>query len=261
MKMFRRGGKDSVDDKKIHYFGVTDVGLKRKINQDSILLHANKDDDFYLFAVADGMGGYDHGEKASKYIVDSLWSWAQKEELNGLDFLGRLNDLKLEIKRIHLGIHLNYNKNGVCGSTCVALMIYKETYAALSIGDSRVYRYKDHTIESLLRDDIWENMSEIAESLSAEEISVHPDKGKLINALGISNEMWINVSTDLLCANEVFLLCSDGLYKYTTDTKIAKIMRKTNSYMLHQTAFHLLKSAYEGGGKDNISIIMVKKGI
>lgn len=154
----------------INYTGICDVGLKRKINQDSLLMAAHREQGMYLFAVADGMGGHADGELASRALTEGLAAWADdfRPELFGGDFRSMTASLQNRLQAINRKIYTEYNKAQVCGSTCVVLFIYGGVYGVLSAGDSRIYLCRGFKTASLMTDDVWENQRAVREAFTGE---------------------------------------------------------------------------------------------
>lgn len=245
---------------KIVYDGVCDIGLKREINQDSILMLANDEKQQYLFAVADGMGGHSDGEIASSMITDALkqwWNIIQTDE-DVLDFRSVLESMQNKLREINNSIYEIYNKNAVCGSTCIALIIYGNQYGIVSVGDSRIYMRRNFTMKSVMTDDVWENQSIVRESMTKGQIKRHKNYGKLINALGTSDDVKLSMKADVLKLNDLFILCSDGLYKYCDEKYLKRISYNLKSKNIKDKIKFLIRKVYKDSASDNISIIMVK---
>lgn len=244
---------------KIRYFGICDVGLKRKVNQDSILMLQNPAKEISLFVVADGMGGHADGELASKAIVNHLDLWAndfQAEQFEG-DFSKMVVSLHNIVGQANKFIYEEYNQNQVCGATCVLMFVYKEQYAVLNAGDSHIYLKRDGKIESIMVDDVWENQPGVMDSMTPEEIEKHPNFGKLTNAIGTDALSSLTEKIDTLRADDVFLLCSDGLYKYAPFDKITASMEVAKTEDLQQLCVDMVLSTHAKGAKDNTSVILV----
>jgi protein phosphatase len=243
----------------IEYNGICDKGLKREINQDRIYMGANMET--ALFVVADGMGGHQHGEKASEHIVTEFGKWY--ESFDGSDFDNDFNKITFEIQRVlelmNKTIYEFYDGEAVCGSTVVALFIYKDMYAVFWVGDSRVYYMNSWKFKSLTIDDVWENQNKIRSSLTEKSIRENSNYGKLVNALGAMENARINMLTDELRKGTKFLLCSDGLYKMCSDKEINKMMKgykgNEDSDILMQ---NYLNMVYGHGAVDNVSFIIVE---
>lgn len=243
---------------KIEYCGISDKGKRREINQDAVLMKVYKDR--ALFAVADGMGGHSYGEMASAAIVEEMekwweeFAWKEQEE----DFREALSSLRQRLELANRIIYERYSSSQICGSTLVVLLICGMNYGIFSSGDSRIYYQSGHKLKQLTTDDVWENQPE-AGLYSSEERRDHPDYGKLIYAIGVLPDAVIKGKTDMLKSNDRFLLCSDGLYKMCSEEDIKRTLKdyksdKDGKQLLTQ----LLKTVYENGARDNVSVILVR---
>ena len=171
---------------KLIYCGICDIGLKREKNQDSVFMCSKEE--MSLFVVADGMGGYANGEKASQAITDELKSWAEKFAPDMFDhnFSKMMISLRNKIEEINNRIYQELNLKQICGSTCILLFIYKDCYGIINVGDSRIYKKEGWKIRSVMKDDVWENRIDVKERFSNKEIMNHENYGKLLQAVGIS---------------------------------------------------------------------------
>ena len=239
------------------HIGICDIGKVRDINQDAIL--AVSKDDCGLFVVADGMGGHSHGEKASQHIVQTLNGWWKTflPEKYDNDFKRMIKAVKQVLEQANREIYHTYNKASTCGSTVAILFIYHNTYGILYAGDSRVYIYHQWKLRQITMDDIWENQS----NLSVRERRLCWDycHGKLLNAVGIKEEIECKITTNELEEGMVFLLCSDGLYKYCPERYLRRYMKQArNGENIEYCCAGLFEEVYRRDAKDNISIVMVR---
>lgn len=238
---------------------MTDVGLSRTVNQDSILsLHqANKG----IFVVADGMGGHSKGEEASAAIVENVRVWWEALDKDSAhyeisDVLTMCHRMLLEVnEKIYVSFQLQELTGG---STCVVLIIWDDEYAILSLGDSRVYGVMNGAFRVLTIDDVWENLEEVKAYYSPEEIMRNPRRGKLTGAIGAQKEISVRTQTGHLKGQMKFLLCSDGIYKYCDPMSLEHILSK--KYTLMNRCKRCLRKmqnyVVNGGAKDNYSAIM-----
>ena len=243
---------------KLIYCGICDIGLKREKNQDSVFMCSKEE--MSLFVVADGMGGYANGEKASQAITDELKSWAEKFAPDMFDhnFSKMMISLRNKIEEINNRIYQELNLKQICGSTCILLFIYKDCYGIINVGDSRIYKKEGWKIRSVMKDDVWENRIDVKERFSNKEIMDHENYGKLLQAVGISETISIASKTDLLKKGDSFLLCSDGLYKFCPEKDMRKIVHGMNENNMEESLKKMVAKCYEAGAKDNISVILVK---
>ena len=239
---------------------VTDKGLVRNLNQDSILVRYDQDEG--LFIVADGMGGHSKGEVASATLVSSLSSWWDREDRAEMNLTDLAFSCMGQINKVSSEIYREFSSEGLLGGTTAAVMILKgNEYAILSTGDSRVYRSSDTGGELILmtRDDVWQNSPEIAKKLSEEEKRRDPKFGKLTSAVGAMPEIKVSLKIGPLENKQIFLLCSDGIYKACDMVRASKYFTgMTAGRKASQILDRITKDVIEGGADDNYSAILVK---
>lgn len=244
---------------KIEFCGLLDKGCKRTQNQDRILMRSSQD--MGLFMVADGMGGHSQGEKASSMLaqyLDMTWNEIQ-EQKEKIDFQQLILMLQKSLQNANEQIYSQYNSDSICGSTVTALFLYQNKYCMFHCGDSRLYCMKRFRLEQLSMDDVWENQSDVVQKLSSKQIKTNFNKGKLVRAVGTSNNLEVTVETNKLTGNECFLLCSDGLYKMIDKRLMQKAIRRYKKGQDGKEVLKkLLQSVYKEGAEDNISVIFVK---
>lgn len=245
---------------RIRYSGICDIGLKRDVNQDSIVTYFKENDNIGLFVVADGMGGYSEGERASQAITSELLQWIEHFSTNvyGDNFSKMMEDLENKLEDINREIFFKYNQEQICGSTCILLFIYKKYYGIINIGDSRIYKKEGWKVRSLMKDDVWENSPEVQESMSEKEIINHHNYGKLLQSVGTKETLMLTSKTDELKQGDTFLLCSDGLYKMCSEKKLARILQFVSESKVEECVNKMLSACYKAGAGDNVSIIVVK---
>jgi serine/threonine protein phosphatase PrpC len=241
----------------MRYAKICDVGKVREVNQDAIFCASKID--CGLFAVADGMGGYSLGEKASEEIVRALGIWWKDfaSEKYGYDFKLMMRGLIQTVENANQRIYQTYNGEKICGSTVVILFLYRNVYGILCAGDSRIYLYYKGKFRQLTVDDVWENQVGLSDR---ERISSWEHcHGKLVNAVGVRKQIHCRMVTDELKDGMVFLLCSDGLYKFCSEQYIKKCMKiSKKEERLEYSCVRLRDKVYEGGAKDNVSIVLVR---
>lgn len=242
---------------KLEFVGKSDTGRKRETNQDAIGVYQKYDAG--LFVVADGMGGYANGEKASQTVVAELMNWWKffSPASFGFEFPKMISAIERIIEYANDSIYTSFNRNEVCGTTVTVLFIYKNLYGIIYAGDSRCYLYQRKRWEQITIDEVWENQSNI--SYTERIMKNHPNRGKLINAVGIKKSIHCRAVTDMILPDSVFLLCSDGLYKLCADGFMRNCVRKCkNKRGMEQAVNKLMDRVYQNGANDNISIIIVR---
>lgn len=237
-------------------FGKSDIGKVRKINQDAFGIFQKEDAG--LFAVADGMGGYVDGEKASQAVVAELSNWWDSflPAKFGNEFQRMMTAIEQVIQYANGIIYKQYNQNGICGTTATVLLIYKNYYGIVHAGDSRCYLAQGNKWNLLTVDEVWENQSHI--SARERMMQNHPDRGKLVNAIGVGEHVRCRIVTDAVPVDAVFVLCTDGVYKFCEDRILKKCARKCkDKHAMEQELERLTDTVYKNGAKDNMTIITV----
>lgn len=230
----------------------------RDINQDAIYAAANKGRG--IFVVADGMGGHSGGEIASSAIVNGIRSWWDSNDFTdadtGIDAVAEQCNMLLT--NINIEVFFRFSARGqMGGSTVAVLIIWDDRYTILSAGDSRIYRVREKTLEQLTTDDVWENLPEVKYEMSNERVVCDSRFGKLTEALGSEERLKINRYGGMLSAREVFLLCSDGVYKYCTHEELERIMCKGSLFRSAGRMKEMIrKCAVKSGVDDNYSAVI-----
>lgn len=233
---------------------ITDVGKKRKTNQDYVFTADTTIGNLpNLFVVADGMGGHNAGDFASKYTVEMLIkSVESNQESNPIRILKEAIE---HANRKLVSQAEQHNEMNGMGTTLVAATIVNDCLYVANIGDSRLYVInkdirqitKDHSlVEEMIR------LGEIAR----EDARNHPDKNIITRAIGASDEVVIDFFERNIEPSDILLICSDGLTNMIEDKEIKEIITKQNA--LEEKARELVENANRNGGKDNISVILIE---
>ena len=244
--------------------GISDIGLKRKENEDTIYF----DESGHLFLVADGMGGLARGKQASQTAISLLAKFLDteilKRECQENDcFLGVPPSLARYLPYIYKAISDTnlkiYSGNNELepkkhtGTTIVGLSLVDDDHALrFHVGDSCVYRWRNGKLEKLTQDHslhaLWVEYGKTA---------MEPNKSILTQALGSKPEVAPDIAWDRKEKGDVYILCSDGLTSMVDDKQIEEIVQGSES-KVDWIADNLLDGALENGGDDNISIIVCK---
>ena len=249
---------------KTEFCGICDIGKRREKNQDAIFMDAGTD--AALFAVADGMGGYLHGEEASGIIIGEMRKWweefPKRQQICGAagDFGKMISALG---QRLELANRMIYERYGsgreICGSTAAVLFLYRESYCVLSSGDSRVYYLNSFTWKQLTSDDVWENQPELSQQFSKDEILSHPNRGRLVRAAGVKKEFTCTAQTGILERKMLFALCSDGVYKCMEPEALKEALKLAiKGDGLARPLADMENAVYENQAPDNLSCVLVK---
>lgn len=225
------------------------VGMRRQLNEDAILDHAEAG----LWAVADGMGGHSAGDIASQTLVKAL---AQISRIDDLEhYSEQVASCLHRVNRDLLELAESRGYGQIIGSTIVVLLIAGTEFRYLWAGDSRLYRYRLGNLEQLTTDHSLYNES-ISLGLSPLDGSLEQGRGNVITrAVGADPQLKLDYGQGKVETHDVFILCSDGIDKELSHAEIAALC-KTGS--ADEIAHGLVHEAEGKGGRDNISVIVIK---
>jgi len=227
----------------------TDIGCVRKLNEDAYLDRA----DLGLWAVADGMGGHDAGDHASRVTVETLGRIAPPQ--NAPSFLA---DVKSAMAAANAELRREAEARGAgrfVATTVVALLAYDRHYACVWAGDSRLYLLRDEKLLQVSRDH--SHVQELVDRrlLTPEEARRHPQGNIVTRAIGAADELELETRYDRLQADDLFLLCSDGLCRVLEDGDIRAILMRESLFDLPHA---LIEAALERGAGDNVTVVAVQ---
>lgn len=230
----------------LSWHGVTHTGYRRTANEDSYLA------DVPLFAVADGMGGHSHGDRASDAVVRRLQACVEG------DFV--------EVDRVQQALHLatwdihqlDEEDRGI-GTTVTGAALDVEggraVFRIFNVGDSRVYRFTRNELVQVTRDHSVVQEMVDAGRLLAVDAEAHPESNVITRAVGFSLEPEVDVTTVPIETDMRLLLCSDGLTKELPSERIRLHLAARLS--ARETVNALLDAALAQGGRDNVTIIVI----
>ncbi|MEJ2398893.1 MAG: Stp1/IreP family PP2C-type Ser/Thr phosphatase, partial [Gammaproteobacteria bacterium] len=239
-------------------YGLTDVGLSREHNEDSI----SWDIELGLVMLADGMGGHNAGEIASELAVTAIRD-ALLDVLTPDMVESKLIKCEEAVREAVIyaneDIHEQANHRIECagmGTTVVLTLFHEDKVTYAHVGDSRIYRLRNGEFKQLTLDHSL--VQEMIDNgyLSQEEAMVSSSRNLITRALGIAPNVEVDVTTETLDIDDVYLMCSDGLSDLLTEQDMAKIL-VTQRDNLGDAAQYLVDMANERGGTDNISVILV----
>ncbi len=235
-------------------YSITDIGKRRSANQDFV--YASDQPVGHLsnmLIVADGMGGHNAGDLASRYTVESMVDYIEKsEERRPIPLLSEAihhaNELVMEKAKTDRALE------GM-GTTVVAATLQEDYLYVANVGDSRLYLIDDE-IEQITRDhSLVEEMIRVGE-LQRKDAKSHPDRNIITRAIGVRVPVKIDFFDVKLEKGDKILLCSDGLTNMVEDEDILRIVKKSSS--LKEAAQRLITEANKNGGKDNISVVLAE---
>jgi protein phosphatase len=222
----------------------SDTGRRRRRNEDNYVVAPP------LFAVADGMGGAQAGEVASRLAASAL----EGEDSDGLRGLERIDALIQEAnRRIYDRASTDPAASGM-GTTMTVALVEEMTVAIGHVGDSRAYLVRDEQMEQLTDDHSLVNELLKSGRLSEEEAHVHPQRSVITRAVGTDPDVDVDGFTIEAEEGDVFLLCSDGLTDMVSDEEILELVHSHRDD-LDKAVKALVTAANRGGGEDNITAV------
>lgn len=241
--------------------GLTDMGLKRELNEDSLLMMeaAMADTTPYgLYVVADGLGGHQGGEVASQLTVGAIKTHftSQPPPPAAFPFDDWLIAAAMSANEAVLDHHADQNQAKKMGSTVVMALILNQTVHIANVGDSRAYHLNQVEIRQVSVDhSLVERLVQIGQ-LSREEARTHKNRNVLYNSIGDKPEMEVNTYHIELKSGDRLLLCSDGLSGMITDEEIFNLSRSQPDPA--RACQSMIEAAKSAGGTDNITAIIVQ---
>jgi serine/threonine protein phosphatase PrpC len=227
-----------------HVGVITDTGRKRRRNEDAYVCEPP------LFAIADGMGGAQAGEVASRLAAAALKEGGA-ETLGGED---RIADLIQEAnRRVYDRSSTDPNTSGM-GTTITVALVENGNVAFGHVGDSRAYLIRDGRMEQVTEDHSLVNELLKSGKLSREEAETHPQRSVITRALGTDPDVDADTFTIEAKSGDVFLLCSDGLTDMVGEREILELV-ELNRQDIDAALKSLVKAANRSGGEDNITVV------
>ncbi len=237
----------------IRSFSVTDIGKKRKLNQDYVYVSEDPIGNLpNLFIVADGMGGHNAGDYASKCTVETI-----VREIKGCFEKNPVRILSKAIRIANDQIRQKAREDESLlgmGTTVVAATCLGHYLQVANVGDSRLYII-NHEIRQITRDhSLVEEMVRMG-GIDKAAARNHPDKNIITRAVGATDTVEIDFFHEELTPGDMILMCSDGLTNMLEDEDIGRILREKAS--IEERAQKLIEAANNNGGRDNIAVIII----
>jgi serine/threonine protein phosphatase PrpC len=247
----------------LEIFGMSDVGRSREHNEDTIGWYQKVG----VAVLADGMGGHNAGEVASEMAVHTILEQVKQhiseyplnepeEENDAEAIMLSMDAISNANRQIHKASVAQPMYAGM-GTTLAMVLFSHHTVTISHVGDSRVYRLRDHHFEQLTVDHSL--VQEMVQNgyLTEQEALQSINKNMITRALGIGTDVEIDVQQQEVRSGDLFLLCSDGLTDLVTDADISATMKNFDAD-LQKSSERLVHLANEKGGRDNISVILVR---
>ncbi|WP_026526842.1 Stp1/IreP family PP2C-type Ser/Thr phosphatase [Butyrivibrio sp. VCD2006] len=235
-------------------FSITDVGQKRKLNQDYVFSSDRRIGNLSnVFIVADGMGGHNAGDYASKFTVNTMVEEIEKSfEQNPVRILE--NAIKRANQKLRAKASEDEQLYGM-GTTVVAATVMGRYLQVANVGDSRLYVIGDD-IRQITRDHSLVQEMVRAGGLDPEEARTHKEKNIITRAIGADDTVDVDFFNVELEKGDIVLMCSDGLTNMLEDQEIRMIVSGQRDII--EKAQKLVDMANQHGGKDNIAVILIE---
>jgi PPM family protein phosphatase len=235
------------------FWGLTDTGLVRSVNQDSYYIDDPKG---RFFIVADGMGGHAGGQEASQIATKQIqsyleenWESDQSSQFLLQEAIDLANQSILEDQNAH-------PERADMGTTVVILM-FRERVCCAHIGDSRLYRLRESKLSQITEDHTWVGLALRSGEINKEQAKVHPWRHVLSQCLGRKELLGVDFQEIDIQPGDRFVLCSDGLTEEVADDLIDTFLSESET--CEEAAIELVEAAKKAGGSDNITVIIVEQ--
>lgn len=238
---------------------MSDIGNKRKSNQDRFDYIEIKEEDFCFAFVCDGMGGQNAGDVASD-IVSRLFYENINKNLKNFISMEVIKDIIIDcyLKANSLVFEKaveNEEFKGM-GTTCSVVVIKKNNLMVFSVGDSRVYLFSDDFLQQLTVDHSYVQVLIDSGEITKEQAKTHPRKNEITKAVGISKYIEVDFKNIEIKQGDVILLCTDGLTNSCGDVEIEDIIKKRKT--IDCCVKELIYEANVCGGNDNITAVLIE---
>ncbi len=241
--------------------GLSDIGLQRRQNEDAIDFDAS----LGVMVLADGMGGHKAGEVASEIAVLSTLADLKFQLKKKFYFLSQF----LKQSESHI-IHQAVNRSNALiynisqtkpqfsgmGTTLLVTVFSKKKLFVGHVGDSRLYRFRQQQLQQLTEDHSFVQAQINAGWMTLEDAKIAANKNLVTRALGLGEEVELSLNVFDIETEDIYLLCSDGLSDVLVDDEIALVLNQEKN--LQKIAEDLIHSTLAQGGKDNVSVILVR---
>lgn len=235
-------------------FSKTDVGKRREMNQDYVYSSEQPVGNLpNLFIVADGMGGHQAGDFASKYTVETLERLIQESALTQPAAI--LENAIQQVNTMLLAEATEHEEMKGMGTTLVIATIDGDKMTVANVGDSRLYVVNQNIVQITKDHSLVEEMVRMGE-MDEETAKGHPDKNIITRAIGAVPEVNVDFFEVELLPGDEILMCTDGLTNMVEDVDIREIMKCQRD--IAEQAERLVETANENGGRDNITVIVIE---
>ena len=235
----------------IRSYGMSHVGRVRTNNEDSYVTRP----ELNLFAVADGMGGAQAGERASQIAIQTV-----VEEVEQSGSSATIEDLAEAVREANRRVRVQAREApelAGMGTTVVAALVHENRIEIVNVGDSRAYLQSDGSLYCITTDHSWVNEVGRSLGLSDEQLRTHPYRNVLTKAVGAEEQIEVQKLEIEFRPGDLLLLCSDGLHGVAGDRTIQELLRHGGA--LRDRCEALIEATLEKGAPDNITAVLVER--
>jgi PPM family protein phosphatase len=243
-----------------NYFGITDTGRIRDNNEDNFIAEPVMGGRMIAACVIDGVGGYEGGEVAAQITKDTILSQLKRDAPNHLQALREA--FKSSNRQIQEGKSgTGTNQNMACVVTIALVDLKENKFYYAHVGDTRLYLFRDQSLVKITSDQSFVGFLEDSGRLTEEEAMSHPKRNEINKALGFDDKIetqddYIETGESPFLPGDMIMLCSDGLSDMVAQQKMISLLNAGET--LEEKAGSLVNAANEAGGKDNITVVLVK---
>lgn len=231
--------------------GYSDPGVVRPVNQDSYYI----DPQGRFYIVADGMGGHAGGQEASQIATQTIQAYLEEDWDAEIPSDELLEEALYQANRMILEDQYQHPERSDMGTTVVVVLFRHGQSWYTHIGDSRLYRLRNHQLEQVSEDHTWVARALKMGDISPEQAKTHPWRHVLFQCLGRRDLRQVEIFPLDFQIGDRLILCSDGLTEEVPDEKIATLLQSEQP--TEQIVIDLVEAAKAAGGSDNITVVLV----
>lgn len=236
---------------KRRFTGLTDTGIQRSVNQDDYYI----DPEGRFFIVADGMGGHAGGQEASRIATQVIRSYLEEHWDRVKESQVLLEKAVIEANESILTDQVEHPQRSDMGTTVVVLMFREDKAWYTHVGDSRLYRLRNQTLEQISEDQTWVARALKMGDLTEEEARMHPWRHVLSQCLGRKDLYSVEIKRLELQEGDRVLMCSDGLTEEVENRALRDLLLQHEN--CEEAAEALVEEAKKNGGSDNITVAII----
>lgn len=234
----------------------TDKGLRRSNNEDACFVMKND----RIFIVADGVGGNNSGEIASRTAVNEIAKFIEDKPIDKLKSTEKIKEYfdqcMIDVNFRVLELSQKFEENKGMATTVVIAYICKDKLYIVNVGDSRGYIFRDGELTQVTDDHTYVNTLLKAGLISEEEAETHENKNMITRAVGAEHTIDADFFVFPIKADDIILICTDGLYGEVCESDLVEELKKEKS--MSDMCNELVELANQNGGNDNITMVVLK---